>query len=900
MAYTPPTGNSITIELGGAYTPPAGNALILDFAPIQYAQAVSFSDFAAASPTVTSQFNLALDGFDSAAFGVALVSGPSLLQPAGVAEFAAGDATVSNVSALSPSGWDGFADGDAFISNAVRTLAASGFDSSAVGSAAAVRNAREFVRGLGLLSETFGTAAVDNAIRTLFPVPTSGFAAGTPWISFGTRTVEPPSVLGAAVGRPGVGRHQALPLDGFESTLFGETVVRDNSQTLVGIGFAGEAVGTAELSRSPRVLGVASTWGANPGIDDQWGAALVYNATQFLGPYNDDTQPMGGVFGQWLEVYNRNRVVGVYGFNSSRYGNGASLSLGPVIDPAGADLTEFGAAFVSHAVRTVTANEPVEGGVSPWGAVYNAAAVLAPASVVGGEDFGQAALANTRRTFDRIGGLDSFAAGTAFVAYAVRTLAVQWPPEGFAVPDPVVEFKDRVLAPAGIDEPDMRWGATTVFSHVNRVSPRYRHDSDVFGAASLRNLTPALQPASFDQGEIGHAAVGLYTRTLSPPGLEQTGWGYAEVRDRASRVRAGNIGAPVLPWGHAVLHDPAEYPFQQTLEAQGMEAFSYGTPVVASSTQEIHPDGLAGSVSSPTVVYQGINLQNRGIYLPADQQYGVPTVLAWQLIAPEGWESVGIGEALLSPAVIEHKAGPVGFVSEPSVTLKHRTVLTRHDTGATDAYGEPTVSNAKQYVRPAGFAAFKRGYPKVGGPHNLEPVGVESGEAFGAATLSIPDTGPHTLAAQGFEAAQFGVQTVQLFNRAIPVGGLAGEVGVPRVHPPEPLLLDGFEAGSFGTAWVSHKVRGLDLEGFDAFLSGPAQFNLHMTVKRGQPLFPKGFKGTEWGGGRVSHLVQKAAVSAIISERVGGATLTRKTQIIKPFPPSTIVVTVGRVSITRG
>ncbi len=33
MSYTPPAGNAVYFDLGGAYTLPAGNAVIFDFNP---------------------------------------------------------------------------------------------------------------------------------------------------------------------------------------------------------------------------------------------------------------------------------------------------------------------------------------------------------------------------------------------------------------------------------------------------------------------------------------------------------------------------------------------------------------------------------------------------------------------------------------------------------------------------------------------------------------------------------------------------------------------------------------------------------------------------------------------------------------------------------------------------
>jgi hypothetical protein len=300
--------------------------------------------------TIKGSNTIALSGLDSEAVGTAQIG--SGIVPAGWEEFESGTANVTIHNVIRPTGQAGFASGNPTVYNLLQTLIVQGFDASAAGTAN-LYNARQIVKALSLLSQASGTAFFENAIRYYNMQGVSQFASGTPLVTLARRTLEVQPLAGS-IGIPTVGPFLQAISPASLAGAIGNATVHDNSQSITARAVADEAYGTAWLSLSPRILKPMGATGAEEGIQNgQWGNAYLFNLTQIVKHYNDDTEPTGGIFGQYTQIINRNQTITTYGLSSARYGNGANLYLGPVIDPQGFQSEETGLAAVSHRVRSV-------------------------------------------------------------------------------------------------------------------------------------------------------------------------------------------------------------------------------------------------------------------------------------------------------------------------------------------------------------------------------------------------------------------------------------------------------------------------------------------------------------------------------------------------------------------
>lgn len=861
-----------------------------------------FDSAAFGTATLKGSNTIALSGLKSESIGTANVSSGLNIQPTGWEEFASGALTISSRNTIQPNGLEGEF-GDTTVYNLLQTLIAQGFDSSEIGTIEKLYNARQIVKALSLLSQASGTAFFENSIRNYNMVGVSQFASGTALVTLARRTVEVQPLAGS-IGIPTVGPFLQTITPASLAGTIGNATVLDNRQTITARAVADEAYGTAWLSLSPRILKPMGATGAEEGLQNgQWGNAYCFNLTQIVKHYNDDTEPTGGIFGQYTQIINRNQTITTYGLSSARYGNGSNLTLGPVINPQGIQLEETGLASVTHRVRTVIPEEIPLAPISAYAVVYNDARVLAPASVPSSE-YGIATLANTRRTFDRIGGLDSGQIGLAFVADRVRTVTVYYPPGPTAVPEPRVSLTVNTLIPASVDDGN-EFGLPWLEERHTIITPRWKTQTDRTGNATVRNLTPEIHPWGLDAAEAGKPYVGLYTRTINAQGLEQTAFGNTIIKDRRLWIQVQAIGAPSVPQNITVAHIPAITTYPQTVYPAGVVG-DFGTASLESTFKEVYPFSVTGSIGSPTLIYYGINFEGFGAFTPQDESYGTPNVVSYQTIQLEGLDSEEIGTALMSPWYIKpYYRYPGDMMVKPdecgiaTIELQNRA-MTAYGLDSV-GFGTTAVSHKKRFVYPLGLNSFKRGYPKLNGPKTLRFQG-KANTAYGTATVYMPSVGPQTITYGGFGGESFGLTEVQGWIRdVVPVGLDSAQYGTARLHPPEPIIPTGFDAAAFGTALVDYKNRVLTMEGFDSadFSYGAGLFADRLTVKRGQPIMVKGFSSAAYGtGARVSTNPQVIGAKSVAG-LIGGAREVRNhTLIIKPWPCLYWPPPFGRASVT--
>lgn len=140
---------------------------------------------------------------------------------------------------------------------------------------------------------------------------------------------------------------------------------------------------------------------------------------------------------------------------------------------------------------------------------------------------------------------------------------------------------------------------------------------------------------------------------------------------------------------------------------------------------------------------------------------------------------------------------------------------------------KPRVENERITVAPPGIRALRMGYPRIPGTAYVRFFEPFAAALYGRPAVTMPPD--NRLAPAGVERPDLGEHRIELFNREIrPVGNLMQRLGNPRqndspymwqglrVGPLMPTIPDGIDSELLGDSWISHRVRGLDPEGFDA------------------------------------------------------------------------------------
>ncbi len=169
------------------------------------------------------------------------------------------------------------------------------------------------------------------------------------------------------------------------------------------------------------------------------------------------------------------------------------------------------------------------------------------------------------------------------------------------------------------------------------------------------------------------------------------------------------------------------------------------------------------------------------------------------------------------------------------------------------SFGTHALTNRKQYLGVNGFQMLRMGWHTIPGDHiiEVEPMSMGSVGPGQPVVSRPPYTGPQYLSPQGFTVKPSDELRVEHFNRTLLARGhdsmALGEswnMDLPyqwqtlHVGAPMPTIPDGFDAAHFGPGtWVSHRVRGLQVEGWDSFACeyDYQQFNKRMRVRLGTP-----------------------------------------------------------------
>jgi hypothetical protein len=800
-------------------------------------------------------------GFVATLFGIThLANGTPQLFPTGIPPGTFGTAKVVNfIGNVRPTGFDASVFGTQWVSLYVRRLTNVTLNDQSL----------------------FGTAALSGGVRTL-DLSNRGIApgsAGTPVVTFSIRTIFPQGLFAGFFGTPLVDRtHTVLP-SGFGGEQFGAAQVFYPRfiVDLAGLGINAGAFGTTDVELHIKYIAPVGFLAIGHDEIDRFGRHVVFNLTQYIQQIFSVTPSDGGVFGDFNLVDLKDKFPRPDGIQPGRVGTPTVFNNARIITtPPFQDFSLWGNTLVAPAIRFITpAGTDMIGWGSPLGnIVYNAARVLAPQGFNAGAVGVPVRVFSNQQTVKVVGG-DQSSFGQAMVAFAIRTIAPPSLPPQPPFGNADVELFQRFVAPPSI--PPAGLGVPTLEIHFTIIAAKsvLPPSNQVGIDTRVHNNTPEIGQQGATMTLYGNANVFNQFEVYEFQGFESILWGRPLVKDRKqtvsvpgwtsyqttgnTQVQNVNPSPPgqqyINPSGFDQSVFGATKVFANTLYPLGWNSAIYGTP--AMELRGLGPVGIPPPYNDSGTQFGTALLNRPPVLTPTgiiEDAYGTPSIGPMYIWAPHGYPyTTGLQTELGYPIDRFSHADEWGdntqddrpIFGRAEVTLKNRVI---NPIGfANNQMGQDhSVVLRLQYINNTGIKSFKYGIPVINYGGVVQTTGFDM-SAFGLPAVFIPVGGNNTIAPRGIAAFVSGPQDVQNFNRPIfPAGWVEFRVSTPvppswprastwvsNAYPPFPAV--GFDASSFGTAWVSFRVRELDMQGFDSAVVAaytPGQFADRMRVTK--------------------------------------------------------------------
>ena len=767
---------------------------------------------------------------------------------------------------IRPAGLPVIAVTDPVVGHGLRTVHPVGAEMSLHGGTiVGFRYRAVLLEGMAKEASLYGLLRLEHGVRGILVSGALQGDYGAPWVSRSPRIIE---LQGAAPpidrSTPMVGGRRWIFPDGFDAARFGARIVPER-QTMYPLGFAG-------------VFGLAQAFNARiylrpTGIttyqqpSQHWGWAAVRNKRQCV---SVEYVPSSGLepmpWSQWTAIANRNRSIGTAGAATARMGapfvfNGARALL-----PTGLrQPTISGALLVADRIRPICMDGLEPPHITRWAVVTNNAAVLRATGLVF-TLFGKASLESNRRVLTRAGAMDVLSPGNAFIAPRVRSIGFAQryaiaPPR---LPLPAVHLSTRYIdVPPGIGPKEV--GRASLQIIWRGMIPRWTH-RDYFGGPRLHNATPELHGRGWVAEELGHASVRLEWRPVFViQGSASELFGRSRIADRRQRItpvgnelfRVGDklnvsrtgvqppslqtivVANSQIPQQYFIALDeqvPKPVLNQQVLYVQQpVSSTRWGSAVVESNGIRVEPGywdilfGNAGVFLKVRRVTVGAFSEDL-VYPPSKPRLSPHTIYAVVEAPAEAQANHPVNRP---PHYINEHTGanPVGEIfGRPTATLQNRRVTAFGFAFANKAL--PLIFNRRQKITVSGILSMRMGLPTVPG---AQWVGVEQDDEctlYGAPEIAIGlPHGARTVIVDGQSCALVGQQEVALQHRQLLASGLSSmAMGGPgdanpyawqglRIGPLMPTIPEGFAADIYGQSWVSLRVREVQGDGYDAFVS---------------------------------------------------------------------------------
>ena len=837
--------------------------------------------------------SFAPESIESVIFGQPLIAERvRRINTPGIYQHVFGNLTVTKTPEIKVDHFDALTIGAPVVTNYVRYITATGFETLEIDNGAFVSMVRRDFKPQGFEVSEYGEPSISHGVRELL---INGFDAldlgQEHQIWFRVRSI---SVTGIYVDQKAyghrVGGTQFVNPFGFDATRFGQRIVPENRQILVGSFKTSEFGLPKTVLNRQYVMGIGFiSVGQQPA--DRWGFAHVYNSRQYIVQYYDvDSELNPPKWSTWQSIENRNRKIGATGTEMMRFGRPQIDNKAHPFKPSGINSELFGKSFVSHRNRKVNLQgiEPLH--ISSWGVVYNAAKVIKPVSFLS-LVFGKPDVYTNRRYFPRIGNFESTIFGTPMISDRIRNLSFEqrYSIGPLSIPLPKVDLYTRYIEAWSKDF--AVFGIPSLSIHKKIITPHWTL-RDYFGDATLKNKTPQIFIRGANSEEFGNTAIRTQWRELLFKGDESTIFGKATIafRDREFKLTSGitpgavstkhlvtgSATPPLMPQ-YIYLNDVGnsyDYEFPEEIkDGLGIAAPEHQVSKPTLYQNILKPDGFNSLKFGETLIHSNGIIVKDGIKLK--NECGFPSVaLKNRTIDVLGISNpITLGRPQMSPltiwAVMEapdqakeiHKPGSLHYVNSDygsrvpgevfgiaTVSL-HRPYLDPFSINPSNLYGLPTVELKIRHVRPSGIQAYRVGWHTIGdGVQKLTQYLSTDLSVFGTAEILLKEERNKQVLVSSVDHLEFGETDVSNFNRQINLEGIDslamgsswdGTIYLPQslnVGFPMPIKPTGNLMEMFGTTQISLKIREILVQGFDACVMeyDALNFEKRMRVKRGQ------------------------------------------------------------------
>jgi len=798
-------------------------------------------------------------GYDLSEFGLASAGyRVRYLYGRGFQNHGYGHAELTQTPSLAPPGFSGSI-GLPVIGAGIRTLEFQGGDTQEFGEVTFWFRVRGF-KVEGFVVDGYGEPTLEFSNRTMRAEGRQSDSYGRPRLSNANRMIGPEGIFYQFPVVHMVGGSRYLSVFGHDSAEFGDRIIPE-IQAAYAKGFATEGFDWPQIENfttSVRVDGI--TTGQQQA--DRWGTGTVFNLSQYVQQFFDiDSDLNPPQWPRWTLIENRSKTIGAIGQsmalmgNPTTYNNARPILFDGIQPPTLSEYYEAG--MVAYRIRRL----PLQGLESPyisgWGRVYNDAFVISPAGHEA-DIFGESEAEKTRRYFDRIGGLQSEQISTPMISFRIRELVFE-PRYSIAPPRiqlHIVKQYTRYIDGIGEDLSGMGWASLQI--KFNKLTPRWTVRNP-FGWSTVKNLTPEVGVYGRASDLFGNSTVRLEWRPMNPDGANMQLFGTQRIADSdrglyvngmrawafGDKLKVIGLGQPPYTEQYIFLPDdeggietkqvPRPSMNQYVLYTEGFKSDEYGSAHLQSNALIIESGINDGANGEPT-----ITMTLRSINVPKSEDPPEPgkggRVSPWTIWARKAPDQAAGNHPE------SNKWNPVGETDEypPGARFGQTAISTwegelyPRTVGTTSKVGRPKAQLSLRYVDVESLRPYRNGWHTIdGGVRWVNQFESSVFTKLGKAVVSRPPyTGPKYITPDKINALRFGRHIAEPFNRTFSAPGFdaleMGKNAPPgnpymwqglRIGPLMPTIPEGLDMSEWGDTWASHRIRGVEAEGFNAFSS---------------------------------------------------------------------------------
>lgn len=642
----------------------------------------------------------------------------------------------------------------------------------------------------------------------IYPAPFESMVFGTDFfIRLVYRQVYPTGFNQSAVGVPGVRNDtQYLKPYGFDALGFSRQTIRNKNVTVTVPGM--------DLSRvaMPSIINFhKNVYGKGFG-NELFGQPTIYNLLKFVRLNNRGIE--SNIFGT-AYLQGGVRFVRPSGIAPLAVGEAKVVNTraDQTVRLNGIAAPSFPRPNVSPQILTVRGILGTQ-----WGSPY-VQRNPSPAGWIS-ERFGTAWVSRSPRFYTvTVGEVTQF--GLAKVFDAKQTVTITGVIPGGIFGDIQIRNLNFKVAPGSIEAPPLSdW---TKVENTARYYQLKSFDSSQFGNASINNGTPSFAPDGFDSAVFGKAMVAERIRRINTPGFSLLSFGRPTVTKTPQlsprSIAPLDLGQPNLTLytryivssgrmmtaiGQATIGMA-----KRKLAVGGFNSMRLGDPVITHGQRELLAQGSNHSRygNAHQVWFRVRSIAPASIY-EDQKQYG-HRLGGSQHIQAKGFDATLFGTRIIPESqsiLASNFASSVFGTARLQKTREYLSVVGFATGGQqpADRWGKTTVYNSRQYIIQTYDVDSDLNPPKMQG------------------WMSIINRN-RTLGITGSNMALFGRALVRNNATLMQPGGI--------------------DARPLGTAWISHRVRPIRLEGMEPpYLSGWT--NVHNAAA---VIKPKGFDTEKWG-----------------------------------------------------